>query len=366
MPGTDSFVFVDGCYQPVVDRVYGDEPALANEPWGRQNGRILAEGFGCADAWQEAFRARGAVALDVITGVPPIDRGLADADYECFKDAVVLLRHPSIAPAEWDAMRTRARKTVFMLSSAPPEDEFLRTFDLIVSHFPHTARRLEKRGFNVRYLPLAFDPRRIGLPVTGEWDADAMYAHGSWRPWVDRYLRVTFAGGLGIAKHWAAGQNAIGAVASRIPGFQWFGYAGKDDIPPHVRKQHRGEAWGRDYFDVLGRSRLTLNRHGEVHSAKREDGPGRDWFACNMRLFEATGMGACLFTEQSANLTDLFEPFVEVVPFISPRDLAQRVRYYLDHPHVARTIAERGQQRVLNEHTYFHRAGTLLDWLADL
>ena len=33
--------------------------------------------------------------------------------------------------------------------------------------------------------------------------------------------------------------------------------------------------------------------------------------ACNMRLFEATGMGCCLLTDHKSDLNTLFEPNVE-------------------------------------------------------
>ena len=49
-------------------------------------------------------------------------------------------------------------------------------------------------------------------------------------------------------------------------------------------------------YKVYGRSKIVINRHGEVAQG----------FANNMRMFEATGMGALLMTGQSPNLSDFF------------------------------------------------------------
>jgi spore maturation protein CgeB len=64
----------------------------------------------------------------------------------------------------------------------------------------------------------------------------------------------------------------------------------------------QGEVWGADMYQVLRRSRITLNSH--IDLAGREAG--------NMRLFEATGVGAFLLTDFKDNLDTLFAPDREV------------------------------------------------------
>ena len=49
-----------------------------------------------------------------------------------------------------------------------------------------------------------------------------------------------------------------------------------------------------------------------------------------MRLFEATGAGACLITDRKVNLPAMFEPDVEVVTYSSVEECSEKVRYLLE------------------------------------
>jgi len=75
-----------------------------------------------------------------------------------------------------------------------------------------------------------------------------------------------------------------------------------------------------------------------------------------MRLYEATGAGSCLLTDAKLNLSELFEPDVEVVTYDSADDCAVKVKYLLDHEDERRAIAEAGQRRTLRDHTFDNRA----------
>jgi spore maturation protein CgeB len=102
-------------------------------------------------------------------------------------------------------------------------------------------------------------------------------------------------------------------------------------------------------YRVLARSRVVVNRHGDI----AED------YANNMRLFEATGMGALLMTEAARNLPGLFEPGVEVVTYDGLNDLVGKVRHYQAHDDEREAIAAAGRSRTLAEHTYSRRIAEL-------
>jgi len=95
-------------------------------------------------------------------------------------------------------------------------------------------------------------------------------------------------------------------------------------------------------YGVLAESRISLNRHIDV--------AGR--FANNMRLFEATGVGTLLLTDQKDNLHQLFEVGKEVIAYSTPQECAELIAYYLDHEDERRAIARAGQARTLRDHTY--------------
>ena len=103
-------------------------------------------------------------------------------------------------------------------------------------------------------------------------------------------------------------------------------------------------------YRLLAQSRVTLNRH--IAAAEGH--------ANNMRLYEATGVGALLLTEAAPNLSDMFEPGVEIVTYTGADDLIEKARHYLEHEDERAAIARAGQARTLREHTYERRARELV------
>ncbi len=81
----------------------------------------------------------------------------------------------------------------------------------------------------------------------------------------------------------------------------------------------------------------------------------------NMRVFEALGCGAFLLTDRIQNgLLDLFEDRKHLVVYDNQKDLEEKAAYYLQHDSEREEIAKNGQKEVLEKHTYFHRAKTIL------
>ena len=100
----------------------------------------------------------------------------------------------------------------------------------------------------------------------------------------------------------------LNEIARNLPLEVW-GYGGQQ-LPTEsiLRQRWRGEAWASDMYQLMAKSQITLNRHIDIA------GP----YANNMRLYEATGMKACLMTDSKINLASLFEPDHEVVTYSSP------------------------------------------------
>ena len=106
-----------------------------------------------------------------------------------------------------------------------------------------------------------------------------------------------------------------------------------------------GPVVGMDMYNLLHQSRITFNKHTD-----------QAWGCVgNMRMFEATGAGTCLVTDNGYNMNDLFEPDKEVVTYSSIDEAVEKVTYLLDHPHEAEKIAKAGQARTLRDHTIMNR-----------
>jgi spore maturation protein CgeB len=105
-------------------------------------------------------------------------------------------------------------------------------------------------------------------------------------------------------------------------------------------------------YQVLHDSKIAFNRHSDL--ADR-------YFANNMRLYEATGVGTLLLTDYKQNLADMFEPGREVIAYRDAHECAELADYYLKHDNEREAIAHAGQQRTLLEHTFYQRMQELVD-----
>ena len=100
---------------------------------------------------------------------------------------------------------------------------------------------------------------------------------------------------------------------------------------------------------IFNSSRINLNLANSswnVHTAfrNREQIKGRN--------FEIPGCGGFLLTNYVRGLERYYVPGEEVACFRNDRELRRLVNHYLSHEDQRRTIAERGRQRTLGEHTY--------------
>ena len=108
-----------------------------------------------------------------------------------------------------------------------------------------------------------------------------------------------------------------------------------------IKNVYQYPVFGLDMYRTLAASRISLNIHIDVAG----DHSG------NIRLFETTGIGTCLLTEQSENITNLFEPNGEIHTYRSKEELLDIVTKMLNQNDKIETIAKNGQERTLREHT---------------
>jgi len=112
--------------------------------------------------------------------------------------------------------------------------------------------------------------------------------------------------------------------------------------PQPLISRYRGEAWGLEMYLLLGNSKITFNSHIDMADDK----------AANMRLFEATGMGSLLLTDNKSNLNELFEAGKEVIAYDNVQDAVEKVNYYLNHTEEREKIAKAGQERTFKEYSF--------------
>ena len=103
----------------------------------------------------------------------------------------------------------------------------------------------------------------------------------------------------------------------------------------------KSAVYGKDMLEKLLEYQICFNFHSNATGDS----------ACNMRLFEAAGMGCCLLTDHKSDINSLFVPDTEVVTYKSLDEAVSKAKYLLNNPKIARKIALAGQKKTFTEHT---------------
>jgi len=335
-----SVLFLNTYYGAFLNSHYARHPQLREAGYAEQKKALQKTFFGDSDFYSSGILKAGWRAEDLIINCLPLqrawasDNGFTGTDAEIaiaqimrLRPDVVYLQDLSVATREFlELIRPHTTLIVGQIASPLTTQAYVTGLDIIISSFPHFVKRFREMGITSYYQPLAFDPRVLHCLEPSR-----------------RGIVVSFVGGIsGIH---GKGTQLLEYIASRTS-IEFWGY-GASSLPPNspVRARHHGEVWGREMFQTLARSAITVNRHIDV----------AEKFANNMRLFEATGCGALLITDYKDNLNELFDIGKEVVAYRTPEECVALINYYLAHPEAAAAIASAGQARTLHDHTYTKR-----------
>jgi len=394
-------------YPAYLRQFYGNRRLLRWQPYAAQLEALNADAFGWADFWVHALAPLGYSVWDITANARPMqmawakERGIrpraeswlldvASAQVRHFAPDVLFLDDYFNFPAQW-IRETRAAcpsiRLVLGWCGAPYDDEAVfGAYDAVLSCIPELVQGFRYKGHRAYHLNHAFDPRiaarlpavarDVDLSFVGQLSEDRGAHHE--RLSILRQLAMDVPVRIHSPQAWNVldlSQGPIPFVVKgliRIPWYHSFWFLRRRGLPvdqiPFFRRPlvwsrrptlpsmprspipgMRPPLFGIEMFRLLGRSKLTFNSHIDLsrHSAS------------NMRLFEATGSGACLVTDWKQNLGDLFEPDVEVVAYRTAAECVDKVKWLLDHPVEYERIAEAGAKRTFSQHTYAHRAPVL-------
>ena len=257
-------------------------------------------------------------------GKPLWIQKIALEQIKSFSPDVIYIQDLSVLNPETLAEAKKFCKLLVGQIACPlPSERNLLEFDLILTSFPHYVPLFKKMGINSEYFRIGFESRLLNK-----------------LPRQKRIYDVTFIGSF--TPYHTEGSKLLELIAREVPINVW-GH-GIQYLSPSssLRKLYRGEAWGLDMYNILAQSKIVINRHSSA--AKH--------YANNMRLFEATGMGALLLTDYKKNTKDFFKIDKEIVEYKNSDDLISKIRFYLDNEDIRKQIALNGQRRTLKDHTY--------------
>jgi len=321
-----------------------------NTDYSTNLARLLHDGFGTGDFYSLNLRKLGWECEDIIVNSTFLRKISGCTLYEQldrFKPDVIFCQALGLVQHELDLSRYIYDHPQVLLAaqcSCPVNRQHIPDYEVIFTSFPYYIPLINSLDVRAIYNPLSFEPDVLRRLMAGE---------------EARRFDISFVGGVGNPSHWSMGMQLLNEVAHEFPQARFYGY-GYDRLLGNsvIQQRYCGPAWGLSMYDVYLRSKIVINRHGEV---------ARD-YANNMRMYEATGCGALLLTEAKTNLHHLFNLTTEIVPYQSISHAIERIHYYLDPAHEDErvAIAAAGQRRTLTDHTYYKRMEVISDVLKDM
>lgn len=269
--------------------------------------------------------------------LPEWEAWVLDAQIKHFQPDVILNQSMEYVRAVALVQHKRPGRLIVGQIAAPrPEGEDYSVYNMVISSLPNFVEWFRARGVRAELNLLAFE-------------ADLLEKLG---PKPSRDIDLSFVGSL--SPEHAGRVQWLEKIARAIPLQIWGN--GIERLPQSspLHACYRGPAWGRGVYEVLRRSRITLNYHIGIAGG----------WANNMRLYEATGSGALLLNDAKPNLNSMFAVGKEVVTYASPEECVAKIRHYLDHEDERAALAAAGQQRTLADHNYFKRTGEILALIA--
>lgn len=247
-------------------------------------------------------------------------------------DVVYIQLMAHISPEFLRKIKKHCKLLVGQIASPLPLMNNFKEYNLILSSLPNLVEKFKLVGIKSEYFRLGFETEIL----------NHLYKRENSFP-------VVHIGGYGNLHQ---ERNILLEKTNEITPIDFFGYGlGALSYDSKIRNNFHGEAWGLEMFNILHNSKITMTKH--INSVAGD-------YANNMTLYEATGAGTMLITDEKKNLGDIFKVGEEVVTYKDAEDLAGKIKYYLEHEEERKLIAAAGQKRTIETHNYKLRMEELL------
>lgn len=390
------FLRITTLYPSYIHDFYVKHPGLAEKTFAEQKALLDYDAFGWADYWSHALEPLGYEVLEIPMNVEPLQRAWARENNVERHDAadmklIILDQVKKFRPDilwfdDSDAELLKQiryevpaiRLVLGWSGSAIPVTDVWSYMDLVLSCAPETVATFQSRGVASAHLHHGFDPRILDRLNHREKSIDFSFIGQIVRGAEFHLNRELLLEQLALKTRleiyspsanlcWKEDATAFfkAAVYSTVRALRALGFSESfiSSIPGTGRLAHRTEkpvrpinpklkpfirpaVFGLDMFQVLHDSKITLNIHADSSPL----------FASNMRLFEITGVGACMVTDWKQNLSELFEPGKEIIVYRTHEECVENVEWLLEHPKEREEIAQAGKARTMKDHSFSKRA----------
>jgi len=385
---------------------YAERPQLETQAYSTQHQILIDDCFGSSDFWTQALNKLDYQTTDVIANAEPLQKqwarendlsfddnhwlySIAAAQIKKFRPRVLLVADYSTFTAEFLRNIKRECPSIRLVlgwCGAPYDDSSVfGEWNIVLSCIPELVADFRSKGHRSFHVNHAFAPRILDqldsvsppsvdfafvgsilkqsrFHIGRERILSELVRHTDLQIWSEvKHISPKQSGDNFVRRKARRAMNA--ATSAGVPEYffnslpfvkrvapeQSFAATAEQEIDERISRRTRPPVFGIKMFQLLRQSRVVLNTHIDVSPLS----------ASNMRLFEATGVGACLLTDWKENLAELFEPDKEVLTYRSTAECVEKIRYILEHEQERRAIAAAGQRRTLREHNFDNRAARI-------
>ncbi len=246
------------------------------------------------------------------------------------------------------------------------DEEIFRFFDLTLSNSKHLINSLRKKDIKAFFLQHAFDPiilDKIKIPEErlnrvaffGNLDINTNDFRERTRlleqisdrsKLLDIYAALKTPSNREKLKYnlLKARQRVSSSLNQFVPNKRFEYWSDEQNLPPspwvlgkEFCSRLKPPLYGQEMLQKLSSYRIALNYHNK-HTGD---------FACNMRLFEATGLGCTLITDHKSDLHEYFENNQEVMTYKNKEELLTCVKDLKNDPNLAQSLAVKAQSKIL-------------------
>jgi spore maturation protein CgeB len=263
------------------------------------------------------------------------DLVIAIAQSPINSDTVTRLKRKGIAYAYWFVEDYRFR--TYWAQKAPVFDYFFT-----IQRDEHLKRHFDTLDHTTwRYLPLACDPL-----VHKPWKASLQEK----RPY---RCQIGFMGAPYV--------NRIQVFEELVDwDFAIWGQGWDDvDLSPRLRaciRQGHNRISMAEAVRIYSSADIVVN----LHSSPFEKGINRDGDFVNPRCFEVAGCGGFQLTDFRKELPEILTPGEQIIVFDTITTLKKNIEFWLSNLYLRRSVSQKGQKCVYENHTYLHRAENIV------
>ncbi|MGB5920017.1 glycosyltransferase family protein [Arcobacter sp.] len=342
------FLRIGKIYPQFIQDLYRNKTELKNKSYQQQFEYIMNNFFGTADSWEYYLKKlnyeTNQVVFNALTlqdtwakehNIKKSGIELLYEQIKYYKPEILFIQVASIVNDDFlirIKKQIKELKLIIIHKSAPITTEELKIMahaDIVLTATEGFRDYFEKQGINSSLIRHAFDPRVLNHINKYKEKINEIVFSGNIINQVDFHNKR-----LELIESFLNDPSLNLTIYGKIKN----SYTYKQ----HILNQER---FGINYYNTLTKYSICLNSHIDI----------AENYAGNMRMFESTGVGTCLLTDNKSNISKMFLDEEEIVTYNSKNDAIEKAKFLLNNPSISAEIALKGQKRTLKEHTFNNR-----------